>query len=249
MSEIRCHPQPKVRCICAAESFVCGASWPDTGTVAIRCRGHPFSAGFRYASSHLRPGSSIPARLRATAGIPGTPQSPALGPALFPCCRVRASGGVQARPPDKGAHHIRPSGPPDVAQRRRHHHHDDQTAAERHLRPAADEVGLHAVHVVDAGIEALQRGPAVVAALPGRAPQASACNSGRPPPPGLPVRTWRAWPDECPPLTPAAAKAPGRTPVGSGCRRGRRHFSLAATCAAIPGVTGQARDRSAAGSP
>ena len=56
MSEIRCHPQPKVRCICAAAIFVCGASWPDIETVAIRCRGHPFSAGFRYASSHVAPG-------------------------------------------------------------------------------------------------------------------------------------------------------------------------------------------------
>ena len=172
----------------------------------------------------LRPGSSIPARLRATAGIPGTPQHPASGPALFPCCRVRALGGVQAGPPDKGriisGRPARRTWPSAVV---------IMTATTRPqgsaiFAPAADEVGLHAVHTVDAGIEGIQRNPAVVAALPGRALQASACKSGRPPPPGLPVRTWKAWPDECPRQTPAAAKAPGRTPTGPRCRPGRRRF-------------------------
>ncbi len=57
-----------------------------------------------------------------------------------------------------------------MAERQRHHHHDNQVAAERLLRPAADEMALNAVDPVNTGIDAFQGTATVVAALPGGTP-------------------------------------------------------------------------------
>ncbi len=57
-----------------------------------------------------------------------------------------------------------------MAERHRHHYHDDQMTAQRHLRPAADEMALHAIDPVNAGIDPFQGTATVGAALPGGAP-------------------------------------------------------------------------------
>ena len=114
--------------------------------------------GFRHALSHAVPGT-LPnsARLRATAGTRCAPRRPVSGPALGSCCQVRASGGLQAWPPDKRERIIsgRPASP--AARPGRGQAPSPSSPATTRLQrssifaPAADEVALHAVDPVQCG--------------------------------------------------------------------------------------------------